>query len=68
MLHAYDATNVAIELYNSEMNSARDSPGRLIKFSVPTIAKGRVYVGTGDSLVVFGLLDQVIAKLNAPPD
>jgi hypothetical protein len=55
MLHAYDASNLAIELYNSEMNSARDSPGLLMKFAVPTIANGRVYVGTGNSLVVFGL-------------
>ena len=55
MLHAYDASNLAIELYNSEMNSARDSPGLLIKFAVPTIANGRVYVGTENSLVVFGL-------------
>jgi hypothetical protein len=55
VLHAYDAANLAIELYNSEMNQARDSTGPLMKFSVPTIANGRVYVGTGDSLVVFGL-------------
>jgi len=57
MLHAYDASNLAIELYNTQMNSTRDSPGELIKFAVPTIANGRVYVGTGDSLVVFGLLN-----------
>jgi hypothetical protein len=56
MLHAYDASNLAIELYNSEMNSVRDSAGLLMKFAVPTIANGRVYVGTEDSLVVFGLL------------
>jgi hypothetical protein len=55
VLHAYDAANLAIELYNSEMNQARDSTGPLMKFSIPTIANGRVYVGTGDSLVVFGL-------------
>ena len=57
MLHAYDASNLARELYNSEMNPLRDAAGPLIKFSAPAIAKGRVYVGTADSLVVFGLLN-----------
>jgi hypothetical protein len=57
-LHAYDASDLANELYNSEMNGSRDSLGSFVKFSVPTIANGKVYVGTGDSLVVFGLLNQ----------
>ncbi len=57
MLHAYDASSLARELYNSRMNPLRDAPGRLMKFSVPAIANGRVYVGTGDSLAVFGLLN-----------
>ena len=57
MLHAYDASNLARELYNSEMNPLRDAAGPLIKFSAPAIAKGRVYVGTADSLAVFGLLN-----------
>ena len=57
-LHAYDASNLANELYNSQMNSSRDLLGSFVRFSVPTIANGRVYVGTGDALVVFGLLNQ----------
>ncbi len=56
-LHAYDASNLANELYNSRMNSSRDALGSFVKFSVPTIAGGRVYVGTGDALAVFGLLN-----------
>jgi uncharacterized protein (TIGR03437 family) len=57
-LHAYDAANVANELYNSQMNSARDSLGSYVRFTVPTVADGKVYVGTGNSLAVFGLVNQ----------
>jgi uncharacterized protein (TIGR03437 family) len=57
-LHAFDALNLGQELYHSRMNSARDGLGPFVKFSVPVIANGRVYVGTGDSLAVFGLLKQ----------
>jgi hypothetical protein len=62
-LHAYDASNLAIELYNTQMNGSRDSLGSSLPFSVPAIADGRVYVGTANALVVFGLLSQ---SSNAP--
>jgi hypothetical protein len=45
VLHAYDAANLATELWNSAANPA-DSAGLAVKFSVPTIANGRVYVAT----------------------
>ncbi len=48
-LHAYDATNLANELYRGSFT------GPYIKFSTPTIANGKVYVGTGNSVAVFGL-------------
>ena len=57
-LRAYDASNLAIELYNSQMNSSRDALGSFLPFSVPTVANGQVYVGTANALVVFGPLDQ----------
>jgi hypothetical protein len=57
-LRAFDASNVAQELYNSQMNPSRDALGPFVRFSVPTIANGRVYAGSGDSLAVFGLLRQ----------
>jgi hypothetical protein len=56
VLHAYDATNVAHELYNSAQNGARDSAGIALKFTVPTIANGRVFVPTGNELDIYGLL------------
>jgi hypothetical protein len=50
VLHAYDATNLANELYNSGPSAFSDN-----KYMVPTIANGKVYVGTPNSVVVFGL-------------
>ena len=58
-LHAYDASDLTNELYNSQTNSSRDTLGSFVKFSVPTVAEGRVYVGTGNLLAVFGLLNQL---------
>ena len=57
VLHAYDATNLANELYNSGMAAGgRDQFGAGNKFIVPTIANGKVYVATTNSVGVFGLL------------
>ena len=55
-LRAYDASNLAAELYNSNQNSARDALGSYVKFTAPAIANGKVYAGTAKALVVYGLL------------
>ena len=58
VLHAYDANNLARELYNSNQRIARDNPGPAAKFTVPTVAGGKVFVGTSNQVSVFGLLTQ----------
>jgi len=58
VLRAYDATNVAHELYNSTLAGPRDTLGSAVKFTVPTIISGKVYVGTASELDVLGLLPQ----------
>jgi PQQ-like domain len=54
VLHAYDATKVSTELYNTNQNATRDALGSSVKFAPPLIVNGKVYVGTADHLVVYG--------------
>ena len=58
ILHAYSANNLQNELYKSSHNSNRDQAGAAVKFTVPTVADGRVYVGTAAEVDVYGLLSQ----------
>jgi hypothetical protein len=56
VLHAYDASDLTRELYNSNQNASRDSLGTGNKFITPTVAAGKVFVGTTSSVAVYGLL------------
>src|ERR1019366_3262131 len=56
-LYAFDANNVANELWDSTMNSARDNLGNFAKFVPPLVVNGKVYVATSSNQVaVYGLL------------
>jgi hypothetical protein len=55
ILDAYDATNVTQPLFKSP-SSGTGAAGGAVKFTVPTVANGKVYVGGASSFSVFGLL------------
>ena len=57
ILRAYDASNLANELYNSNQAGARDSFSDN-KYITPMIANGKVFIGTPTGVMVFGLLQQ----------
>jgi Abnormal spindle-like microcephaly-assoc'd, ASPM-SPD-2-Hydin len=55
ILFAYDATNVATQLYSSAAAGTKDQAGLATKFEVPLVANGRVYVGTQTEVDVYGI-------------
>jgi hypothetical protein len=56
VLHAYNADDLSQELYNTTQAGLRDVLGSAVKFTVPTIADGQVFVGTQNTLEILGLL------------
>ncbi len=65
-LYAFDANDVSKVLYNSQENSARDSAGKPVKFTVPLVADGKVYVGAQSEVDVYGLLTNSPTTTAAP--
>jgi uncharacterized protein (TIGR03437 family) len=66
-LHAFDASNLANELWNSDMNSARDQMPPVTKFVSPTVANGKVYVpGNSNVVAVYGLLSPAPSHTETP--
>jgi F5/8 type C domain/PQQ-like domain len=66
VLRAFDASNLSIELWNSQQNSARDSFGNHAKYCAPTIVNGKVFMGTfSKQVVVYGLLTAATATPTA---
>ncbi len=56
-LHAFDASNLGNELWNSDMTQGQDFLGTFAKFANPTVANGKVYVPTwSNAVTVYGLL------------
>jgi len=56
VLYAADASNLGHQLYTSELNAGRDRAGTGMRFNVPTIVNGHVYVGARQEIDVYGLL------------
>ena len=65
ILQAHNASSPGTTLYSSATDSSRDNPGLAVKFTVPTVANGKVYVGTQTQVSVFGLLNGE-AQASAP--
>jgi uncharacterized protein (TIGR03437 family) len=66
-LHAFDASNLVGELWNSDMNGDRDTMPQVAKFANPTVVNGKVYVPTnGYAVAVYGLLTPAAGSPGQP--
>ena len=63
ILHAYDAADVGTELWTSEQDAARDRAGTALRFNIPSVWNGQVYVGTRGGVDVYGLLQPAAAAM-----
>lgn len=65
-LHAFAASDVSRELYSSNWLGGADDPGGYVKFTVPTVANGRVYVGAQGRVTAFGMLPGLKPRVVSP--
>jgi hypothetical protein len=66
-LHAYDASNLTNELWNSAQNASRDAVGNFAKYTPPLVVNGRVYLATQSNRVaVYGLLPPAATPTFSP--
>ncbi len=56
ILHAYQASDISDELYNSNQMGSRDALGNGTPFTVPLVINGRAYVAAQKQVAIFGLL------------
>jgi hypothetical protein len=63
VMHAYDATNLNNELWNTRLNGKRDGAGGGVRFMFPTIVNGKVYLATNNKLNIYGLFMFAPGKL-----
>ncbi len=55
VLYAFDALNISRLLYHTEQNPSRDRAGLALRFTIPTVIDGHVYVGAKHEVDVYGL-------------
>lgn len=68
ILRAYDANDITHELYDNTQAGDRDLTGLAMKFSTPIISNGKVYVGTGSGIAVFGVFPPPSISFNFPQE
>ena len=68
ILRAYDAKDITHELYDNTQAGDRDLTGLAMKFSTPIISNGKVYVGTGSGVAVFGVFPPPSISFSLPQE